>query len=78
MYYKFVQNGYIIGVGVGAGGEEISETEYNKLLDIIANRPEAPEGYYYALKDICEWKLQKLPPSEQNEEVEEEIMLNEV
>lgn len=75
MYYKFVQNGYIIGVGVGAGGEEISEAEYNKLLDIIANRPEAPEGYCYALKDICEWELQKLPPSEQNEEVEEEISI---
>lgn len=38
-------------------GEEISETKYNEILDIIRNRPEAPEGYSYRLTSDIEWEL---------------------
>lgn len=73
--YKYINNGYIIGVGTGAGaGEPITEDEYNKILDKINNRPTAPEGFTYRLTTALEWELVELPPLvENNEEFEEDI-----
>ena len=62
MFYKYINDKYIIGVGTGSGSEEISEQEYNAILDKINNRPEAPEGYSYRLTTAMEWELCKLPP----------------
>ena len=61
MFYKYINNKYIIGVGTGSGGEEITEQEYNALLDKINNRPEAPEGYSYRLTTAMEWELCETP-----------------
>lgn len=61
-YYKMIIDGYLIAVGSGSGGEEITETEYNNLLSVIHNKPTAPEGYDYRLKDTLEWELYELPP----------------
>ena len=73
--YKYINNGYIIGVGTGAGAAEpITEDEYNKILDKINNRPTAPEGFTYRLTTALEWELCELPPIvENNEEFEEDI-----
>lgn len=73
--YKYINNGYIIGVGTGAGaGDKITEDEYNKILDKINNRPTAPEGFTYRLTTALEWELCELPPVvENNEEFEEDI-----
>lgn len=72
--YKYINNGYIIGVGTGAGaGEPITEDEYNKILDKINNRPTATEGFTYRLTTALEWELAELPPIENNEEFEEDI-----
>lgn len=73
--YKYINNGYIIGVGTGAGaGEPITEEEYNNILELINAKPTAPQGRYYALKSNLEWELKELPPIAENEEVEEEII----
>lgn len=70
--YKYINNGYIIGVGTGAGaGEPITENEYNTILDKINNRPTAPEGFTYRLTTALEWELAELPPIENNEDSEE-------
>ena len=61
MFYKYISDKYIIGVGTGAGTEEISEQEYNNILDKINNRPEAPEGYSYRLTTAMEWELAEIP-----------------
>ena len=61
MFYKYINEKYIIGVGTGSGGEEISEQEYNNILDKINNRPEAPEGYSYRLTTAMEWELCETP-----------------
>lgn len=64
-FYKTIDNQYLLTVGIGAGGEEISEAEYNQLLGIIANRPTAQEGYDYKLRtDTIKWELVELPPIE--------------
>ena len=57
MFYKYINDKYIVGVGTGSGGEEITEQEYNAILDKINNRPEAPEGYSYRLTTAMEWEL---------------------
>lgn len=74
--YKYINNGYIIGVGTGAGaGEPITEDEYNEILDKISNRPTAPEGFTYRLTTALEWELVELPPIENNEEFEDEMII---
>lgn len=76
MYGKYVNNGYIIGLSIGAGtGEEITEDEYNTILDKINNRPTAPEGFTYRLTTALEWELCELPPIENNEEFEDEVII---
>lgn len=42
-------------------GVEISETEYNHIKEIIANRPTAPDGFGYHLTVDLEWELYELP-----------------
>lgn len=57
MFYKYISDKYIIGVGTGSCGEEITGQEYSTILDKINNRPEAPEGYSYRLTTAMEWEL---------------------
>lgn len=72
MYGKYINDNYIVGVGTGAGtGSEITEDEYNEILDKISNRPTAPEGFTYRLTTALEWELCELPPIENNEDSEE-------
>lgn len=59
MYYKMVCDGYILGIGTGAGGVQIKKPEYNMILYVIRTRPEAPEGYEYRLREDLTWELQK-------------------
>ena len=75
MFYKYINDKYIIGVGTGSGGEEVTEQEYNAILDKINNRPEAPEGYSYRITTAMEWKLCEVPNIEPI--TEEEIIESE-
>ncbi len=68
MYKKYVKDGYIIGLGAG---EEISQQEYEDILKVINNRPQAPDGCYYALKENLEWELKEIPESLS---IDEEVM----
>ena len=70
MYKKYEKDGYILCLGIG---DEITEDEYNKILDKINNHPSAPEGFTYRLTTALEWELAELPPIENNEEFEEDI-----
>lgn len=70
-YYKLIDNGYLISVGSGAGGNEITESEYSHLLDVIRAAPAAPDGYQYKLhSDTLEWELAELPPAHPEEDTE--------
>lgn len=64
MFYKYINDRYIIGVGTGSGGEKITEKEYNSILEKINNRPEAPEGFSYRLTTAMEWELCEVPKTE--------------
>lgn len=78
MFYKCINDKFIIGVGTGSGSEEISEQEYNDILEKINNRPEAPEGFSYRLTTSLEWELcevSKTEPTAEEEiiEIEEDV-----
>lgn len=72
MYKKYEKDGYILCLGIG---EEITEDEYNKILNKINNRPTAPEGFTYRLTAALEWELVELPPIENNEDSEDELII---
>ena len=61
MYYKIMQDGYILVVGTGNGGELISEEEYESILSAIDNKPTAESGYAYRLKEDLTWELVEVP-----------------
>ena len=60
-YYKQTDDVYILAVGVGVGGMEISAAEYSEILSIIQNRPIA-EGKGYRLKTDLTWEAYDMPP----------------
>lgn len=74
-YYKIIIDGYLIAVGSGSGGEEITETKYNDLLEVIRNKPTAESGYDYRLREDLEWELYELPPVPEDDELTAEEAL---
>ena len=68
-YYKKIIDGYLVSVGTGTGGTEITESEYNEFLSIIHNRPTPPTGFDYKLKaDTLTWELVELPPIDETDD----------
>ena len=73
-YYKLIEDGYLTAIGTGNGGIEITDEEYNSLLEHIRNRPEAEEGYGYRLKEDLTWELYELPIVPEEEISSDELM----
>ena len=61
-YYKITGEGFIYSIGVGDGGEEISEEEYNTIQTAIANKPEATETTDYMLRTDLTWDAYDVEP----------------
>lgn len=60
-FYKQIYNGYVVAIGTGAGGTEITKAEYDEIMAIIQNRP-STEGKGYRLKTDLTWEEYDLPP----------------
>ena len=61
--------------GHGLSGTEITESEYNTIMQKIRNRPTDPDGYTYKLRaDNLEWELVELPPVEEEPLTDEEAL----
>lgn len=58
---KVMIDGYIMCVI--DNGDELTENEYQAIMMAIENKPIAPIGYTYKLKDTLEWKLCKAEQS---------------
>lgn len=61
-FYKQISNNYIIAVGTGPGGTEITESEYNAIMAIIQSCPNV-DGKGYRLKADLTWEEYDLPPA---------------
>lgn len=73
-YYKTINGGYILSIGTGVGGEEITESEYNEILSEIRNKPTARDGYDYQLKTDLTWEEYAMPPIEPEPPTEDESL----
>ena len=63
-YYKNVADGYLISLEkreTVTTGAEITETEYNHINSLLADRPTAPDGFSYRLSANLEWELYEFP-----------------
>lgn len=69
-YYKIIANGYILAVGTGSGGTEISEEEYAQIVGKAQSRPTAPDGKDYRLTESLEWEEYDKPGEEVTEDPE--------
>lgn len=70
-YYKLTESGYLLSIGTGPGGTEITESEYNNILSIIRSRPTPPAGYGYRLKADLTWEQYELPPEPEPSDTDE-------
>ena len=73
-YYKTTDNGYIIGVGTGNGGTEITEEEYNTILTAIHNKPPRTETTDYRLKTDLTWEPYEVEPEPEPDPDLEELL----
>jgi hypothetical protein len=75
-YYKNIEADYIMGIGTGSGGEEITQEEYESILSTIRNRPFAEPGYDHRLKADLSWELVEVAPEPVDDEISAEEALN--
>lgn len=75
-YYKLIDNGYILGIGTGGGGTEITEAEYNEIMEVIQNKPPRTETADYHLKTDLTWEAYDRPPDPEDEEIDDSEALN--
>lgn len=62
-YFAIIKDGYIVAVGKGRAGVDITEKEYENITAAVVAMPTAPDGYVYRLRaNGLEWELIELPP----------------
>lgn len=73
-YYKQIESGYILIIGTGDGGDEITESEYNEIMTIIQNRPSDTSTIGYRLKADLTWEQYEKEPVPEDEPTAEELL----
>lgn len=75
-YYKIVSDGIIMGIGTGAGGTEITQTEYESILTAIRSKPATEPGIDYHLTESLVWEPYEveIPDPEDEEPTAEEVL----
>lgn len=73
-FYKTIDNSYIISIGTGNSGTEITESEHSEILTAIRNKPTARDGFDYRLKTDMTWEEYELPPIEPEPLTDEEAL----
>lgn len=75
MYYKKVEDGFVVSYGRGLSGEIITEQEYEAIKKTASTILTPPSGYTYKLRaDTLEWELVELPPMPEPEPTAEELL----
>ena len=76
-YYKRIENGYIVSIGTGPGATEITEADYNQILQTVEDKPTETATMGYRLKTDLTWEsYEREPPAESDsdEMSEDEIL----
>ena len=61
-YYKQIENGYILAIGTGGGGTEITAAEYDEIMAAIQNKPPTTDTIDYRLKEDLTWEQYQVEP----------------
>ena len=64
MLFKIVFDGYIIGVGIGPSGQEITQEEYDHLTQVFHDKPLATETTDYRLREDLTWEEYPVEPED--------------
>lgn len=75
-YYVLTAVGYILSVGTGIGGAEISEAEYNTVLDAIRSKPKGTETTDYRLREDLTWEEYEIEPPDPDPDIDDSELLN--
>ena len=67
-FYKIVEDGYILAIGTGGGGVEITEEEYNEIMAVIQNKAPWEGNTDYRLKEDYTWEEYERPPVDTTDE----------
>lgn len=67
-HYKMLNGAYLIAIGTGNGGTEMTEAEYNNILGIIRNGPTAQGNYSYRLKSDLTWERCEPPVTPEDDD----------
>ena len=62
MRYKIVNGGYIEAVGIGNAGIEISQSEYDEIISVIAEKPIDTATVGHKLKTDLTWESYEKEP----------------
>lgn len=73
-YAKLIKDGYILAVGNGISGAEITESEYNEILSVIHNKPQGTATTDYRLREDLTWEEYEIPPMPEPEPTSDEIL----
>ena len=68
------EGNYIISVGMGNAGDEVTEERYNEILAAIRSKPQRTETTDYRLKTDLTWEPYKVDPEPEPEPDAEEIL----
>lgn len=73
-YYKTIEDGYIVAIGNGGMGEEITESEYGEILSVIHNKPIETAEIGYRLKTNLTWEQYEKEPEPEPDLTNDEIL----
>ena len=76
-YFKNIEGDYITAICTGCGDVEITQEEYDNIMDIIRNqRPEPQAGLDYKLKTDLTWESYEVEviPEDEMEISDDEFM----
>lgn len=73
-YFKIIQNNYVLGIGTGNSGTEITEYEYNEILAVIRTKPQRTATKDYRLKADLTWEEYEHDPDPEPEPTAEEAL----
>jgi len=62
IFYKQVEDGYIIAIGESLGGVEISEAEYGEIMSVISAKPPRDGDTDYRLREDLTWEAYTVEP----------------
>ena len=69
--YMIIDRGYILAVGTGTGGTEISEAEYSEILSFVRNKPSPTDTTDYRLREDLTWEAYEVDPPDPDPEIDE-------